>query len=148
MNAPIWKYQNIIVPITVPNPATYLQLPDQPNLRDSRIVAIEFQDINILPVCSDLITPNVPLGLFRNAFITLVHRDVNNIVRIPVQNFQTIMDNSNAAPTGRANLFYRDLMNMNIYFNKCYIEYPAALVPAANCAFNIGVYYLDSAPKV
>ena len=143
MAKPILLYQVVLVQLVLPNIPNKVFLPDQPNLRSAKIVGLEFYDINILPVCSDLITPNVPIATFRNSFLTLVSANVNAVERIPVQNFQTIFDNSNAAPTGRANLAYRDLENMDIYFNKSYIEFPVAVIPVAACAFNIGVYYYD-----
>lgn len=147
MAAPILKYQNIILPLIVPNPPNQVFFPDQPNLRKSRTVGIETQDINILPIVSDMNTPNVPLALFRNAFVTLVVGDINNITRMPLQNLQTLFDGSNAAPTGRVNWNSRDFQQLEIYWNKSYIEYPAALAPLVTCAFNIGVYYYDETSK-
>jgi hypothetical protein len=143
MNTPIYKYQNIVVPVIGPAFPNRVFFPDQPNLRDCRIVGIESQDINVLAIVSDLNTPNVPLALFRNAFITLIVGDVNNVTRMPLQNLQTVFDNAVAAPTGRANQYNKDFQNLKIYWNKSFIEWPAAVVPGANCAFNIGVYYMD-----
>lgn len=142
MAKPVLLYQNVLVEFLVGG-SNKIFLPDQPNLRGAKIVGIEANDNNILPVCSDLLTPNVPLATFRQSFLTLVSENVNAIERIPLQNFQTNFDNSNAAPTGRANMAYRDMENMLIYFNKSYIEFPAAVAPGINCAFNLGVYYYD-----
>jgi hypothetical protein len=141
MSAPIVKYQNITVNVTVASNQFFF--PDQPNLRGARIVGIEAQDVNILPICGDLNTPNVPIATFRNAFLTLVVGDVNNITKLPLQNLQTIFDNSNAAPTGRVNQYSRDFNQLLIYWNKSYIEVPAAVIPAVGTGFNIGVYYYD-----
>jgi hypothetical protein len=144
MQTPIFKYQNIVVPVIVPGAPTQVFFPDQPNLRDCRITGIESQDINLLPVTSDMSTPNVPITCFRNAFLTLIVGDVNNVTRMPLQNLQTIFDNLAAAgQQGRANMNPRDFQGLKIYWNKSYIEWPAAVTPAATCAFNIGVYYLD-----
>lgn len=142
-SAPIIKYQNVIVQVPFPNPPTQVYIPDQPNLRgpNVRISRIEFQDINILPVVSDLATANVPLNLFRNAFLTLVMGNVNAVARIPVQNFQTIFDNG---ANGRSNFNPVDFANVNIYWNKSYIEWPAGVAPAAACAFNLGIYYYET----
>ena len=141
MSAPIVKYQNITVNVTVNSNQFFF--PDQPNLRGARIVGIEAQDENILAICSDLNTPNVPIATFRNAFITLVVGDVNNVTRFPLQNLQTILDGSNAAPTGRVNQYSRDFNQLQVYWNKSYIEVPAALVPPLGSGFNIGVFYYD-----
>jgi hypothetical protein len=147
MNTPIVLFQNVLVNITVPNPSNKLFLPDQPNLRNARIVGIEFHDIQLLPIVSDMITPNVPLDVFRNSFLTLVTGRRNAVERIPVQNFQSILNNDNNALTpGRVNTYFRDLANLPIYFNKSYIEFPNALniLIGQNCAFNMGVYYMDA----
>lgn len=141
MSAPIIKYQNIVVNVT--QVTTQIFFPDQPNLRGARIIGIEAQDINILAICSDLNTPNVPVPTFRNTFLTLVVGDKNNVTRMPLQNLQTIMDNSNAAPTGRANIYNRDFQQLNVYWNKSYLEFPAGVAPAIGTGFNIGVYYYD-----
>jgi hypothetical protein len=141
MSAPVIKYQNITVNVT--QLTTQFFFPDQPNLRGARVVGIESQDENILQICSDLNTPNVPIATFRNAFLTLVVGDVNNVTRLPLQNLQTILDGSNAAPTGRVNQFNRDFQQLNIYWNKSYIEVPAALTPPIGTGFNIGVFYYD-----
>lgn len=143
MSTPIFKYQNIVVPVILPGAPTQVFFPDQPNLRDCRIIGIESQDINILPIVSDLSTSNVPITTFRNAFITLIVGDVNNVTRMPLQNLQTLFDNSNGAPTGRANLYNKDFQGLKIYWNKSYIEWPVGAIPGATCAFNFGVYYLD-----
>lgn len=143
--APILKYQNIVVSVT--QNTNQIFIPDQPNLREARVVGIEAHDIVILPICSDLATPNVPLVTFRSAFITLVQGDVNNVTKMPLQNLQTIMDGSNTAPTGRAQLNPRDFQQLSIYWNKSFIEVPAALIPAIGTGFNLGVYYYDPIKK-
>jgi len=145
MAAPIIKYQNILVRINVPNPPTKIFFPDQPNLRESRVTGIEAQDFQLLPITSDLNTPNVPLDVFRNTFLTLVVDDVNNVVRFPIINLQTVFNNIVAAPAGQAQLNNRDFSGLKIYWNKCFIEFPAALAGliGANCSYNFGVYYSD-----
>jgi len=148
MAANILKYQNITINLIGPVFPTQVFFPDQPNLRNARVVGIETQDISVLPIVSDLSTSNVPQTLFNNAFITLVVGDVNNITRMPLQNLQTIYHQSaiiNGAT--RANFYSRDFMGYSIYWNKSFIEYPAAVAPLANCAFNIGVYYYDPIKK-
>jgi hypothetical protein len=143
MAAPILKFQNVVVNIV--STTTQVFFPDLPNLRNARVVAIETHSINILPICSDLNTPNVPVTTFNNAFLTLVVADVNNITRMPLQNLQTIFDNRQAAGVeGRAQLNPRDMQTLNIYFNKSYIEYPNAVVPPVGTGFNFGVYYFDA----
>jgi len=147
MNTPIVLFQNVVVYVNVPNPPGKILLPDQPNLRNARIVGIEFHDIQILPIVSDLTTPNVPLDVFRNTFITLVTGNRNAVEKIPVQNFQSILNNDTTAlAPGRAQLYFRDLANLPIYFNKSYLEIPPVLLPLIiqNSAFNIGVYYMDA----
>jgi len=141
MSAPVVKYQNIVVNVQVASNQFFF--PDQPNLRGARIVGIEAQDEYILPICSDLNTPNVPILSFRNAFLTLIVGDVNNITRMPLQNLQTIYDGSNVPVTGRANQNNRDFNQLTIYWNKSYIEVPAANIPAIGTGFNIGVFYYD-----
>lgn len=142
MAAPILKFQNVVVNIVTST--TQVFFPDLPNLRNARVVAIETHNVNILPICSDLNTPNVPVATFNNAFVTLVVADVNNITRMPLQNLQTIFDNRpGAGVEGRAQLNPRDMQALNIYFNKSYIEYPAAVTPLTGTAFNFGVYYFD-----
>lgn len=144
MAAQILKYQNITLNLIGPNFPTQVFFPDQPNLRNARVVGIETQDEFTLPIVSDLATPNVPQATFNNAFITLVVGDVNNITRMPLQNLQTIYHQSaNANNATRANFNPRDFMGYAIYWNKSFIEFPAAVTPANNCAFNIGVYYYD-----
>jgi hypothetical protein len=145
MSAPIVKYQNIVVQVT--QNTTQFFFPDQPNLRGARIVGIEAQDENILAICGDLNTPNVPIATFRNAFVTLIVGDVNNVTKFPLQNLQTIQDNSNVAPTGRANVYNRDFNQLTVYWNKSYIEVPAAVIPAIGTGFNIGVFYYDPLKK-
>lgn len=144
MAAPILKYQNIVINVTGPVFPTQVFFPDQPNLRNARVVGIEVQDADLLTITSDLSTPNVPTNTFANSFITLVVGDVNNITRMPLQNLQTIFFNNG---NGRFNSNARDFMGYAIYWNKSFIEYPAAVTPAANCAFNIGVYYYDPVKK-
>lgn len=144
MAAPTLKYQNIVINVTGPVFPTQVFFPDQPNLRNARVVGIETQDDLTLTITSDLNTPNVPTNTFNNAFITLVVGDVNNITRMPLQNLQTMFFNGGA---GRFNSNSRDFMGYAIYWNKSFIEYPAAVTPAANCAFNIGVYYYDPVKK-
>jgi hypothetical protein len=144
MAAQILKYQNIVINVIGPNFPTQVFFPDQPNLRNARVVGIEVQDISILPVVSDLSTANVPQATFNNAFITLIVGDVNNITRMPLQNLQTVYHVSPVANGAtRANFNPRDFIGYSIYWNKSFIEYPAAVTPVANCAFNVGVYYYD-----
>ena len=108
MAAPILKFQNVVVNIV--SNTTQVFFPDLPNLRNARVVAIETHNVNILPICSDLNTPNVSIGTFNNAFITLVVADVNNITRMPLQNLQTIFDNRAAAGVeGRVQMNPRDM---------------------------------------
>lgn len=148
MAAPILKYQNITINVIGPNFPTQVFFPDQPNLRNARVVGIEVQDISILPIVSDLSTPNVPQTTFNNSFITLVVGDVNNITRMPLQNLQTIYHVSTPGNNAtRANFYNRDFMGYAIYWNKSFIEYPGAVTPISNCAFNIGVYYYDPVKK-
>lgn len=148
MAAPILKYQNITVNVTGPTFPTQVFFPDQPNLRNARVVGIEVQDESVLPIVSDLSTPNVPQTTFNNAFLTLVVGDVNNITRMPLQNLQTVYHVSPIANAAtRANFYNRDFMGYAIYWNKSFIEYPAAVTPGTNCAFNIGVYYYDPVKK-
>jgi len=148
MATPILKYQNITLNLIGPNFPTQVFFPDQPNLRNARVVGIEVQDISILPIVSDLATPNVPQNTFNNSFLTLVVGDVNNITRMPLQNLQTIYHQSAVGNNAtRANFYSRDFMGYSIYWNKSFIEYPAAVTPAANCAFNVGVYYYDPVKK-
>jgi hypothetical protein len=144
MPAQILKYQNITLNVLGPAFPTQVFFPDQPNLRNARVVGIEFQDINVLPITSDLITPNVPQTTSDNAFITLVVGDVNNITRMPLQNLQTLFNNNGA---GKYNANPRDFLGYAIYWNKSFIEYPASVTPVANCAFNVGVYYYDPIKK-
>jgi len=144
MPAQILKYQNITLNVIGPAFPTQVFFPDQPNLRNARIVGIETQDINVLPISSDLITPNVPQTTWDNSFITLVVGDVNNITRMPLQNLQTLFNNNGA---GKYNANSRDFLGYSIYWNKSFIEYPASVTPVANCAFNIGVYYYDPIKK-
>ena len=142
MAAQILKYQNIV--INVPAATNQVYFPDQPNLREARVVGIETQDIFVLPVVSDLVTANIPQNTFNNAFVTLVVGDVNNITRMPLQNLQTIYHQSNLANLAtRANFNPRDFQGYAIYWNKSYIEWPSAVNPGAPCAINIGVYYYD-----
>lgn len=141
MSAPIIKYQNVVVPIVTVS--TQVFFPDLPNLRGARIVGIEAHDVNILAICSDLNTPNVGIATFRNSFVTLVVGDVNNVTRMPIQNLQTIFDNSNAAPTGRVQQNNRDFQQLDIYWNKSFIQWPGAVTPAIGTGFNFGIYYYD-----
>jgi hypothetical protein len=142
MAAPILKFQNVVVNIV--NATTQVFFPDLPNLRNARVVAIETHSVNMLPICSDLNTPNVGIATFNNAFVTLVVADVNNITRMPLQNLQTMFENQAAAGVaGRVQMNPRDMQTLNIYFNKSYIEFPNAVVPATGTGFNFGVYYFD-----
>jgi len=148
MATPILKYQNITLNLFGPNFPTQVFFPDQPNLRNARVVGIEVQDISILPIVSDLATPNVPQNTFNNSFLTLVVGDVNNITRMPLQNLQTIYHQSAVGNNAtRANFYSRDFMGYAIYWNKSFIEFPAAVTPLNNCAFNVGVYYYDPVKK-
>jgi len=133
--------------VNVTQVTTQIFFPDQPNLREARIIAIEAHDLNLMAICSDLNTPNVPIATFRNTFLTLVVGDVNNVTRFPLQNLQTVLDNSNAAPTGRAQLNNRDFQQLNIYWNKSFLEFPGAFAPAIGTGFNFGVYYYDPIKK-
>jgi len=148
MPAQIVKYQNVTLNVVGPAFPTQVFFPDQPNLRNARIVGIEVQDISILPIVSDMATPNVPQNTFNNSFITLVVGDVNNITRMPLQNLQTIYHQSAVANNAtRANFNSRDFLGYSIYWNKSFIEFPAGVTPTANCAFNVGVYYYDPLKK-
>jgi hypothetical protein len=122
MAANILKYQNITINLIGPVFPTQVFFPDQPNLRNARVVGIETQDISVLFTVSDLSTQNVPQNLFNNAFITLVVGDVNNITRMPLQNLQTIYHQSVIANNAtRANFYSRDFMGYSIYWNKSFI---------------------------
>jgi hypothetical protein len=67
---------------------------------------------------------------------------------MPLQNLQTIYHQSAVANNAtRANFNARDFMGYAIYWNKSFIEFPAAVTPVANCAFNVGVYYYDPVKK-
>jgi len=144
MAAAILKYQNIVINVTGPNFPTQIFFPDQPNLRNARVVGIETQDVSVLATVSDMATPNVPQNTFNNSFLTLIVGDVNNITRMPLQNLQTIYHVSLVANAAtRANLNARDFMGYAIYWNKSFIEFPANVTPNQNCAFNVGVYYYD-----
>jgi hypothetical protein len=122
---------------------TKIQFPDQPYLRNKKIMGIEILNVNDMALSP---TNKVPISteIMQKAYLTLYLNDVSNpgsvgewIQSVPFTVLHRIQ-NSASDP------FVRDMFNLQnqvIYWEKCYISVPTALGNTTDISFLLQIYF-------
>jgi hypothetical protein len=108
----------VVIPAnTGGTPKTKIQLPDNPNLRETRLMGIETYPSEILPVSIVSRTPCVPYSLLRSIFLTLQGYNGKNF-----QWQDPLVDYVNIAAVVNWTEFPHTYVGQRVNYPKSYIE--------------------------
>jgi hypothetical protein len=126
------------VEVNVPNGSTLTQfnLPDLPNLRNAKIDRIVFYTAGTITATPLTGSTPVTTADMKKSFITLYEGDLQLIYRIPILEFNNIV-NSATDPYQNDPL---DINGITISWTKSFISLPSALA-TTNVAYSIGIFY-------
>jgi hypothetical protein len=126
------------VEVAVPNGSTLTQynLPDLPNLRNAKIDRIVFYTAGTISATPLTGSTPVTTADMKKSFITLYEGDLQLIYRIPILEFNNIV-NSATDPYQNDPL---DINGITISWTKSFISLPSAL-STTNVAYSIGIFY-------
>jgi len=134
------KYEMISIPFTATNKATKIKFPDQQNLRNAKIQAIDFPQIAFDYYGKPCLNVNATYVVFM--FFTFYIEGLERLHLMPALELKTINPSGGAAATQNSN--NNGLLGINgsvITWTKSYISLPAALPPGADSVVVLGVWY-------
>lgn len=128
-----------VIEIPVPSGSTNLQFnfPDQPQLRDARVVGMEIytaQTMTASPLSGGTPVANADL---EKSSLTLMVGNLQQIDRMPVLALNRFQDSATPAPFVRDMQLFQDLI---ISWTKSYVQVPTA-VGTTGRVYVFGVYY-------
>jgi hypothetical protein len=115
---------------------TQFNLPDLPNLRNAKIDRIVFYTAGTISATPLTGSTPVTTADMKKSFITLYEGDLQLIYRIPILEFNNIV-NSATDPYQNDPL---DINGITISWTKSFISLPSAL-STTNVAYSIGIFY-------
>lgn len=125
------------------NQQTKIQFPDQPYLRNKRILGIEFLNVNDMTLSPSNNTP-CSTAQSKAAYLTLYLNDPGApenkgewIQDVPLSVLHRIQNSAND-PFARQ-MF--DLVGQLVYWEKCFVSLPVAFANVANVSFLFQVYF-------
>lgn len=139
------------------NPSTKIQFQDQPYLRNKKIYGIEVftkNDMAVSPTNKTLIDS----ATFKKSYLTLYSTDTNNVANIgewlqniPFAVMHRVQNNVTEGQTLPANPnvqffdpFCRSMYELTgqiIYWEKCFITLPTAILNTSDVSFVFNVYF-------
>ena len=131
----IKRFQVIEVPVPSGSTLTFFSIPDQPQLRNAKIQAIQFYTptaITKTPLSGA--TPTT-LADLKQSYLTLYQGDLQILYRMPLLSLNNISDLTSP--------FVFELPEMNdidISWTKSYVNISTALA-TTNVAYSFGIYY-------
>jgi hypothetical protein len=128
------RFEAIEIPVPSGTTLTRFYFPDQPNLRNAKIQAIQVYTYNTLSATPLSGSNMVSAADMKKSFLTLYSGDLQLIYSAPLLSF-------NNESNGTDPFVYEvpKVDNMIISWTKCYVSLPTA--PTGGVAYAFGVYY-------
>jgi hypothetical protein len=132
----VTRFESVEVNVPSGSTLTQFNLPDLPNLRNAKIDRIVFYTAGTISATPLTGSTPVTTADMKKSFITLYEGDLQLIYRIPILEFNNIV-NSATDPYQNDPL---DINGITISWTKSFISLPSALA-TTNVAYSIGIFY-------
>lgn len=132
---PLIKSDMISVTLTANSTQTKIPFPDQPQLREVFLQAIDFPTITT--DYYNQTTVNTDYGYLSTSFLTLYFNGKDNVKQIPLAELISNTNNNSVYNMNGTIGFF----NQQIIWPKCYIEMSTSNPPGTNVVFTFAVYY-------
>lgn len=141
MNVPITRYE--VIEIQIPNGTTLTQFnfPDMPNLRNAKILAIDYYSENVITKSPNTGATPLTTADQKNCFINIYQGDLQRIKNLPLSAVGTVANSDSS--TDLLHGFNQIKLNgIVVSWTKCFLKFNTT--PATNnVVVSFGVTYVQ-----